>query len=120
MYRDLASIYQLCHCNTNSVTFCHFQEQIGSPMHVESGKQSPCRRKREGSSSEGDTPVKRSKSIEDSQVSHGCKNNRSIGRVLLIKQKNKNQSIVITDLAVLLLWSSASVLIVPLTILKYL
>lgn len=45
------------------------QEAVGSPMHVDAGMQSPCH-KREGSPTiEMQTPVKRSKSMEDSQGS---------------------------------------------------
>lgn len=37
-------------------------------MHVESGRSSSCGKKREGDSPEVDTPIKRAKSVEDSQV----------------------------------------------------
>ncbi|XP_045174821.1 poly(A) polymerase type 3-like isoform X2 [Mercenaria mercenaria] len=45
------------------------QETVGSPMHVDSGMNSPVYKKREGSPPGFNTPVKRSKSTEDSQGS---------------------------------------------------
>lgn len=45
------------------------QETVGSPMHVDGGMNSPVYKKREGSPPEGTTPVKRSKSTEESQGS---------------------------------------------------
>ena len=43
------------------------ENTAGSPMHVDGGMQSPCQ-KREGSPPEVDTPIKRSRSMEGSQV----------------------------------------------------
>lgn len=45
-----------------------FQETVGSPMHVDSGMNSPVYKKREGSPPEDSTPVKRSRSTDESQV----------------------------------------------------
>ncbi|KAL4237602.1 hypothetical protein ACF0H5_002316 [Mactra antiquata] len=42
-------------------------ETVGSPMHVDRGVTSPICKKREGSAHEGHTPVKRSKSADESQ-----------------------------------------------------
>lgn len=45
------------------------QETVGSPMHVDSGMNSPVYKKREGSPPEDSTPVKRSRSTDESQGS---------------------------------------------------
>jgi len=52
----------------NKCCLSFIKDTIGSPMHIEGGKQSPCRRKREGASPDRDTPLKRAKSIEGTQV----------------------------------------------------